>query len=57
MTVKEMIEKLQRMNPEAVVVDDNFGITSEDGDEKWYLDIVGISEIKESDDKKYVRLW
>lgn len=67
MTVKEMIEKLQGMNQEAIV------FMSEDWQDKLLAEIVEnedvaryhqevldenvISEIEESHDKKYVRLW
>lgn len=47
MTVKEMIEKLQGMNPEAVVVIDSVEFDP----------AMIIEEIEQSSDKKYVRVW
>lgn len=64
MTVKEMIEKLQGMNQEAIViVDDDWKLreNSENGIIMTYhieqFHNAWIDEIEQSDDKKYVRLW
>lgn len=67
MTVKEMIEKLQGMNPKAVVIiDEDWNVKNKadnmiDKDAKnyykeWLNDIV-VMEIEQSPDKKYVRVW
>lgn len=60
MTVKEMIEKLQGMNPEAIIISDSSfdAINKEPADLKFYINnVCGVNEIQQSDDKKYVRMW
>lgn len=60
MTVKEMIDELQKMNPEAIIISDSSfdAINKESTDLKFYINnVCGVNEIQQSADKKYVRVW